>query len=67
MDQGDGPETLVVEHPLGGVANPMTSEQIEEKFLNLSSEVLTPAQQQKLVSALRTLSTDGFQPLFDAW
>jgi len=67
MDQGDGPETLVVEHPLGDVANPMTSEQIEEKFLNLSSEVLTPAQQQKLVLALRTLSTDGFQPLFDAW
>lgn len=67
LDQGEGPEILVVEQPLGDVGNPMSIAQIEAKFLSLSLGVLAPDRQKRMVRVLRNLAADGFRPLFDAW
>ncbi|RVB70940.1 MULTISPECIES: MmgE/PrpD family protein, partial [unclassified Mesorhizobium] len=36
IDQGSGPEEMIVRYPLGDVANPLSSEQVVEKFKNIT-------------------------------
>lgn len=64
LDQGDGPETITVAHPLGDVANPMSSTQVQEKFRRISAPNLNVGLQEQLLSALSALPASGFQPLF---
>ncbi|WP_321936317.1 MmgE/PrpD family protein [Paraburkholderia sp. J8-2] len=65
MDQGAGPESLTVKSPLGDVANPMSREQIVEKFFRLAAGSVRPDKQHAIVLALNQLTTAGFKPLFD--
>ena len=64
MDQGSGPETLTIEHPLGDVANPMSREQVVRKFQRISSQTLSGEQQDAIVSAVDSLRSHGFDALF---
>lgn len=64
MDQGAGPESLTVLHPLGDVANPMSRAQVMEKFRRISAASLSPDWQRQIESALETLLSRGFAPLF---
>jgi 2-methylcitrate dehydratase PrpD len=66
MDQGSGPETLTVLHALGDVANPMNRGQVTEKFRRIARVSVTPQGQETILSALETLETRGFAPLFAA-
>lgn len=66
MDQGDGPQSLTVLHPLGDVANPMTHTQIIEKFLRIGAANVTPARQGIILNAIDGLIDHGFAPLFAA-
>jgi len=66
MDQGDGPETLTVLHPLGDVANPMNRVQVTEKFRRITRVSVGDAWQDSILSALNTLGDSGFAPLFAA-
>ncbi|MVW78258.1 MmgE/PrpD family protein [Bordetella sp. 02P26C-1] len=67
MDQGHGPETMTVEFPLGDVANPMSQDQVAQKFINLARGNLATAQRDQMVAALQGLTTRGFMPLFESW
>lgn len=64
MDQGEGPESRTVHHPLGDIANPMSSEQVREKFRLLSRETISSDQQEAILSALGGLTSKGFSPFF---
>lgn len=64
MDQGDGPQSLTVLHPLGDVANPMTHTQIIEKFRSIGAANVTPGRQEIILNALEGLIDHGFAPLF---
>ena len=66
MDQGEGPRSLTVSHPLGDVANPMSRAQVEQKFRRIGAAQLDPAWQDRILAALSGLTTAGFRPLFAA-
>ena len=66
LDQGDGPRSLTVLHPLGDVANPMDRVQVTEKFRRIGAATVDPAWQEVILSALGGLPADGFRPLFAA-
>jgi len=66
LDQGEGFEELVINHPLGDVANPMDWDQVTDKFKNIGRENLSPLQQERIISAIGSLETAGFAPLFSA-
>ena len=66
LDQGDGPESLVIPHPLGDVANPMSYAQVEEKFRRIAATNVDRAWQDQILAAVRDLKSKGFRPLFHA-
>ena len=66
MDQGDGPESLTVLHPLGDVANPMSRAQITDKFRRIARVTVSPDWQHSILAALDGLLDQGFAPLFEA-
>ncbi|HTO31359.1 MAG TPA: MmgE/PrpD family protein [Pararhizobium sp.] len=66
MDQGDGVEEMVVDYPLGDVANPMNWDQVANKFINIGKVSLTSQHQQGIVSAISGLGENGFGPLLAA-
>ena len=64
MDQGEGPQSLTVLHPLGDVANPMNRAQATEKFQRIGAASVAPDWQDSILGALDGLSASGFRPLF---
>lgn len=64
MDQGEGPESQTVLFPLGDVANPMSRQQVTDKFRLIGAESLSPVQQDSILRAADSLTTEGFAPLF---
>lgn len=64
LDQGDGPKSLTVLHPLGDVANPMSRAQVTEKFRRIGAASVVPDWQEAILAALDALLVDGFRPLF---
>lgn len=66
LDQGDGLEELVVDHPLGDVTNPMSWGQVADKFKNIGRENLSSQHQEQVISVISNLETAGFAPLFSA-
>lgn len=66
MDQGEGPESLTVLHPLGDVANPMSRAQIIEKFRRIGAASVASTRQEMVLDALDGLSGHGFAPLLAA-
>lgn len=55
LDQGDGPRTLLVEHPLGDVANPMSDGDIREKFLHLTAGLIAADRQSAILDRIAAL------------
>lgn len=66
LDQGEGPRSLTVSHPLGDLVNPMSRAQVERKFRRIGAAQLDPAWQDRILAALGGLTTAGFRPLFAA-
>ncbi|MER9408214.1 MmgE/PrpD family protein [Mesorhizobium caraganae] len=66
LDQGYGPEEMVVLHPLGDTANPLSIEQIEEKFRNITRDCIGSQWQVEIVAAVSKLHTAGSAALFAA-
>ncbi|MEO3388410.1 MmgE/PrpD family protein [Mesorhizobium sp. CAU 1741] len=66
LDQGDGPQSLTVPHPLGDVANPMSRAQVTEKFRRIAAGSMGPDWQDNVLAALDGLLDQGFGPLFAA-
>lgn len=66
LDQGGGPQTRTVHHPLGDVANPMSREQIEEKFRVLAEDILSVEAIAAVIAAVDRLTHDGAAPLYAA-
>ena len=66
LDQGEGPRQMTVKDPLGDVANPMSRQQVFDKFRRISAQALQPDQQQDILAALAVLAEQGFAPLFAA-
>lgn len=66
LDQGDGEEILNVLHPLGDVANPMSSQQVLQKLNRISRHNIHEEQRSNVVNALGGLLTEGFEPLLAA-
>ncbi|WP_119390285.1 MmgE/PrpD family protein [Taklimakanibacter lacteus] len=66
LDQGDGPQELIVLHALGDVANPMSRDEIALKFRNIGREHLHPEWQDGILAAIDGLETGGFRPLLSA-
>lgn len=66
IDQGDGPQSLTVLHPLGDVANPMTRAQVTDKFRRIARVSVKPELQETILAALNGLTDHGFGPLFTA-
>lgn len=66
LDQGEGPKELIVLHPLGDVANPMTRDQVAFKFRNIGRENLHPEWQDGILAAIDGLESRGFRPLLSA-
>ena len=66
IDQGDGPESLTVQYPLGDVTNPMNRGQIHEKFRRMADQSLDRARQDRIFVALDRLTTEGFRLLFSS-
>ncbi|RWD50836.1 MmgE/PrpD family protein [Mesorhizobium sp.] len=64
IDQGDGSEEMTVLHAFGDVANPLSPEQITEKFKNVVRYTVATQWQDEIVTAIRSLHTAGFDPLF---
>lgn len=64
LDQGNGPETITIAHPLGDVANPMSRAQVQQKFRGISRGNIDTELQEQLLSAADMLQAEGFQPLF---
>ncbi|RWC52062.1 MmgE/PrpD family protein [Mesorhizobium sp.] len=66
MDQGKGPEEMIVRHPLGDVLRPLSTDQIWEKFKGLSRENVHPRWQDEILSAIGNLEAAGLGPLLAA-
>ncbi|NGO55633.1 MmgE/PrpD family protein [Allomesorhizobium camelthorni] len=66
MDQGRGPEEMVVRHALGDEANPLSTDQVVEKFKNISREHVDPKWQEQILTAIRSVETAGLLPLLPA-
>lgn len=66
IDQGDGAEQLVIDHPLGDVANPMSWDQVAHKFKNIGRVSLSPQNQDSIISAISSLNETGFTSLLSA-
>ncbi|WP_245464754.1 MmgE/PrpD family protein [Mesorhizobium sp. M1E.F.Ca.ET.045.02.1.1] len=66
LDQGAGPGTLTVHHPRGDVANPMSREEIEDKFRVLAEGILPAAAIANVIAAVDGLARDGAMPLYAA-
>lgn len=66
MDQGDGTQSRTVLHPLGDVANPMSREQVTDKFRRIALVSVNPDWQQDILAAVNGLLDQGFAPLFSA-
>ncbi|TGQ21431.1 MmgE/PrpD family protein, partial [Mesorhizobium sp. M00.F.Ca.ET.220.01.1.1] len=66
MDQGKGPEEMIVRHPLGDVLRPLSADQIWEKFKGLSRENVHPRWQDEILSAIGNLEAAGLGPLLAA-
>lgn len=66
MDQGEGLEEVVIDYPLGDVANPMSWDQIADKFKNIGKQSLSRQRQEHIISAISGIETAGFAPLFNA-
>lgn len=66
MDQGYGLEELIVLHPLGDVANPMSGDQVAEKFRSIAREIVHPRWQDEILAAVGRLEIAGFHPLLSA-
>lgn len=63
LDQGEGLQEMVIDHPLGDVANPMNWEQVARKFKNIGRVNLNEAHQENIISAVSGLGEAGFGPL----
>lgn len=66
LDQGDGPQQATVRHPLGDVANPMSAEQVYDKFRRIGAISLDGPRQARILTAAAGLPVAGFAPLFAA-
>lgn len=66
IDQGNGAQEKIVLHPLGDVANPLTREQVRDKFKNIAGGVVDSQWQQEILSAVDDLQASGFKPFFKA-
>ncbi|KAB2658820.1 MULTISPECIES: MmgE/PrpD family protein [Brucella] len=66
IDQGDGEKELVIDHPLGDVANPMSWDQVAHKFKNIGRVSLSTQSQDSIISAISQLNEAGFTPLLSA-
>lgn len=66
MDQGGGAQEKVVQYPLGDVANPLSLDQITDKFRNISRDVIDAQRQEQILSAVAGLQEAGFRPLLAA-
>lgn len=66
IDQGKGARALVVQHPLGDVANPLTREQVKDKFRNIAGAVLDRSWQDEILATVDDLQGAGFKPFFAA-
>lgn len=66
MDQGRGPEEMIVLHPLGDVANPLSTDQVVQKFKNIARKNVHPQWQDEILSAITNLDSAGFLPLLAA-
>ncbi|BAV50189.1 MmgE/PrpD family protein [Mesorhizobium loti] len=62
LDQGDGVQEMLVLHPLGDVANPMSREQVIHKFMNIT-ENLGREWQEDLVAAALNFEEGGLSYL----
>ncbi|MUZ74510.1 MmgE/PrpD family protein [Agrobacterium vitis] len=62
LDQGDGVREMLVLHPLGDVANPMSREQVVQKFMNLTED-FGREWQEDLVAATLTFEEGGLSSL----
>ncbi len=63
LDQGEGLREMVIDYPLGDVANPMNWEQVARKFKNIGRINLNEAHQNNIISAVSGLREAGFSPL----
>ncbi|MFC4625953.1 MmgE/PrpD family protein [Daeguia caeni] len=66
INQGDGDEELIIHHPLGDVANPMSWDQVVQKFRNIARVSLDEAAKDQIISAIHRLEQTGFSKLFQA-
>ena len=66
LDQGEGPQTRTVHHPRGDVANPMSREEIEEKFRILAEDILSQEAVAEVIAAVDRLARDGAEALHAA-
>ena len=66
LDQGDGVQSLTIEHPLGDVANPMSRAQVMQKLRRIGAASLNAEWQDRIIAALDRLLQDGFAPVLDA-
>ncbi|MER8767002.1 MmgE/PrpD family protein [Mesorhizobium sp. M0968] len=66
LDEGNGPKSLTIVHPLGDLKNPMSREKVREKFLRLTASTVERGWQDTILDALDGLLTRGFKPLFAA-
>jgi 2-methylcitrate dehydratase PrpD len=66
IDQGSGAKEKTVLHPLGDVANPLSGQQVTDKFRNLAAGVIDERWQKDVLTAVDELGTAGFEPFFRA-
>jgi 2-methylcitrate dehydratase PrpD len=66
MNQGEGLQELVVDYPLGDVANPMNWDQVANKFTNIGRVSLSKDSQQGIIAAVGGLGANGFAPVLAA-
>ncbi len=66
IDQGEGPQTATVLHPLGDVANPMSRDQVTEKFRTIGAASVDTVWLNDILPALDGILDHGFGALFSA-
>ena len=66
IDQGDGPQTMTVLHPLGDVTNPMSRDQVIAKFRKIGAVSVSSLWLDDILPALDGILEHGFVPLFTA-
>lgn len=64
LDRGEGPQSLTVLHPLGDVANPMSREQVIDKFRKIGAASVDTPWLDDILPALDGVLDRGFGPLF---